>query len=167
MNVARSMKSVKSVVQHCTPTVREVRGLTVAKPAHARAHVGCNARPGTSRTSRTRHPERQPAPAWNGGMKTHAEGIERHEVSNAPSAQSAPSMPSGCIVMHRPAPDRPVAHRGDTRKTAYLSRFLGMGPGRHRTSLTSIYYECEGFMHNHAHRPKRPKTLVGSGGMRI
>jgi hypothetical protein len=132
MNVARSMKSVKSVVQHCTPTVREVRGLTVAKPAHARAHVGCNARPGTSRTSRTRHPGETARPAWNGGMKTHVQGTPRHGDAKGPSAQATQAMQAECINMQTRASKRPVAHRGDSPEVQHLSRFLGMGPEPHR-----------------------------------
>jgi hypothetical protein len=62
---------------------------------------------------------------------------------NTPAAQPQ-SMQAECINMQTRASKRPVAHRGDTRKTAYLSRFLGMDPADHRTSVTSIYYECEG-----------------------
>jgi hypothetical protein len=85
---------------------------------------------------------------------------------NTPVAQPQ-DMQAPCIVMQRATREQPGAHREDTRKTAYLSHFLGMEPAGHRTSLTSTYYECEGIMHNHAHRPKWPETLVGLSGMRI
>jgi hypothetical protein len=81
---------------------------------------------------------------------------------NTPAAQPQ-GMHGECINMQTRASKRPVAHRGDSLETAYLSHFLGMGPEPHRTSLTSIYYECEGI---YAYQCISAKKAGNPGGMK-